>query len=127
NTQTESELRIHTDDTHDRLTEDDDTNIVYRIRAPEYVYNWAAVTVLVEDLGAESFALVQTDIASTLALASFEDALGEMGITPVQTIQEPDNARLDEHAATISALAPDVVAFWGAMEDAASLLRQLRD
>ena len=126
-TLTETELPILTAVTLDRLTEDDDTNSFFRIRAPEYVYNWAAVTVLVDDLGAESFALVQTDIASTLALASFEDALGEMGITPVQTIQDPDNARLDEHAATISALAPDVVAFWGAMEDAASLLRQLRD
>ena len=124
---TESELPILTAATADLLTEDDDTNSIFRIRAPEYLYNWAMVTVLVEDLAAESFALVQTDIDSTLALASFEDALSQRGITPVETIQQPDNQRLDEHAVTLAALAPDIVAMWGSMDDAASLLRQLRD
>lgn len=123
----ETGLPILTAATADRLTEDDDTNMLFRIRAPEYAYSAAMVTVLVEELGAESFALVQTNVASTAALASFEDALSGRGITPVHKIQQPDNARLDDHAATLASLQPDIVAMWGPMEDAANLLRQLRD
>ena len=123
----ETGLPVLTAVTADRLTEDDDTNWIFRIRAPEYVYNWAMVTVLVEDLAVESFALVQTDIASTAALASFEAALSDRGITPVDKVQQPDNDRLDEHAVRLASLEPDVVVMWGPMEDAASLLRQLRD
>jgi len=127
NTLVETGLPVLTVISSDRLTADDDSNQIFRIRAPEYVYNWAAVAVLVEDLENESFALVQTDVASTTALASFEMALADRGITPVDKIQEPDNKRLDEHAARVASQEPDVVAMWGPMEDAASLLRQLRD
>lgn len=123
----ETDLPILTPATADRLTEDDDTNSLFRIRAPEYAYNWAMVSVLVEEIAAESFALVQTDVASTAALASFEDALSDRGITPIDKIQQPDNARLDDHAETLASRQPDVVAMWGPMADAASLLRQLRD
>jgi len=126
-TLSESGLPVLTAVTADRLTEDDDANQLFRIRAPEYVYNWAMVTVLVEDLAAESFALVQTDVASTAALASFEAALSDLGIVPVDKVQQPDNARLDEHSTRLAELEPDVVVMWGPMEDAASLLRQLRD
>lgn len=123
----ETGLPVLTAVTADRLTADDDTGQIFRIRAPEYVYNWAMVTALVEDLIIESFALVQTDIASTAALASFEAALSDRGITPVEKIQQPDNDRLDEHAVRVASLAPEVVVMWGPAEDAASLLRQLRD
>src|SRR5690606_39937002 len=49
----ETDLPILTPATADRLTEDDDTNSLFRIRAPEYAYNWAMVSVLVEEIRSE--------------------------------------------------------------------------
>jgi len=123
----ESGLPVLTAVTADRLTEDDTTDHIFRIRAPEYVYNVAMVTILIDELAAESFALVQTDIQSTAAFASFEAALGARNILPVDKVQQPDNTRLDDHANRLAALEPEVVVMWGPMADAASLLRQLRD
>jgi branched-chain amino acid transport system substrate-binding protein len=123
----DTQLPILTPATVDSLTDNDATDSIFRIRAPERVYSYALATYLTQDLGLQSIALVQTDVESTEALLSFEATLGTLGLNPADKIQTPGGDALDEPASRLLQANPEAVVMWGRAEDAANLLRQLRD
>lgn len=112
--------------TNGTLTEDDTTDTLFRIRAPEYVYSRALAAYLLDEANLRSIALVQTDVQSTEALLLFEAALTAAGVTPAEKIQLPSGAPLTAPAERLAQADPEVVVMWGPPADASMLLRQLR-
>lgn len=110
----------------DTVTDIDANDNILRLRAAERFYSRALADVVLRELGASRIALIQTDVASTEALVLFEQVLQTARIEPVIKLQRVDNTTLDRDAADIVAAGPDVVAMWGAPEDAATLLQTLR-
>ncbi len=113
--------------TADALTDTDQTDHIFRVRAPEHIYSYALATYLYEDRNVANVAVVQTDVLSTEAMLALEAALTEKGASVVDKIQLPDGERLLAEAERLLAENPDAVAMWGAPEDAAALLAMLRD
>lgn len=113
--------------TVDQLTDADTSDVIFRTRAPERVYNASLATYLIEDLALAEIALVQTDVDSTEALLSFEAVLTTLGQQPVDRVQIPDGSELDDVAQRLLGVGPEVVVLWGPPKDAASLLQKLRD
>jgi len=120
-------LPILTPATASGLTATDDTESIFRIRAPERVYSYALATYLATELELTSIALVQTDVTSTEALALFENALAEAEVEPAEKIQLPNGSALGEPAQQLASLNPEAVVMWGPASDAAALLQLLRD
>ncbi len=109
--------------TLDRLTNDDLADIIFRTRAPERAYSYALAETISTDLGLNSIVLVQTDVASTEALLSFE---AQMGVRPALKVQMPDGSDIPNQVQRIIGVLPQAVVMWGPVEDAAALLRGLR-
>jgi ABC-type branched-subunit amino acid transport system substrate-binding protein len=110
----------------DTITDIDANDNILRMRAAERFHSRALANVLLQDIGATRFALIQTDVASTEALVLFEQVLQAADIEPVIKLQRVDNATLADDAAEIVAAAPEVVVLWGAPDDATTLLQTLR-
>ncbi len=113
--------------TADDLTDTDQTDHIFRVRAPEHIYSYALATYLVEDRSVATVAVVQTDVAHTEAMLAFEAALSAAGANVVDKVQLPDGERLLAEAERLLPETPDAVVMWGAPEDAAALLGMLRE
>jgi len=113
--------------TLDPLTGLDESDVIFRLVAPEHYYSYALATYLLEDLSLTSIALVQTDVEATAALLEFSSVMTGHGVEPEHTIQLTDASTLMEHAAPLLDMEPDAVVMWGAPADAVALLKLLRD
>jgi ABC-type branched-subunit amino acid transport system substrate-binding protein len=112
--------------TVDTLTDDDTTDVLFRLRAAEQVYSAALASYLIGDAGLSSMVLVQTDIESTEALLDFESALSAAGIRAAGKVQLADSTGLEDQSLAVLSLNPEAVVMWGPPDDAAMLLRLLR-
>lgn len=112
--------------TVDTLTDDDATDVLFRLRAPEQAYSAALASYLIGDAGLSSIVLVQTDIESTEALLDFESALSAAGIRAAGKVQLADSTGLEDQSLAVMSLNPEAVVMWGPPEDAALLLGLLR-
>lgn len=108
------------------LISDDETNVLFRLRAPENIYSRALATVLVEDRELTSIALIHTDAESTPALIAFVQALEARDITPAAKIQLAEGAGLLEETQNLVDMNPEAIVAWGPQEDAATMLSVLR-
>ncbi len=113
--------------TADTLTDEDATDSLFRIRAPERIYSYALAAYLTGDLGLSSLVLVQTNIESTEALLDFESALSASGIRAAGKVQLADATGLEDQSDAIIALNPEAVVMWGPFEDAAILLGLMQE
>lgn len=113
--------------TGDALTDVDTQNHLLRTMAPERVYGYALAQTLVEDLNVTQVVTVQTQIEFTEALMNFEASLNQAGGSPMTRVQLPSSEGLLDQVPRILGAAPEAVVHWGAPEDAAALLRALRD
>ncbi len=118
---------ILTPATGDALTDIDETDFVFRTRAPEVVMSRALAAYLAQDLGLATFAAVQTDVEFTEALIDFETALGSQDRTLATKVQMPGGSTLLDEVPGLLQLNPDAVVMWGAPKDAGALLGALRD
>lgn len=119
-------LPVFTGATGDTLTDDDAANVLLRLRAPESVYTNALASVLIDDLGLTSIALVHTDAASTQALLTFVQALDARGISAAAKVQLTEASGLLQETQNLVDLNPEAIVLWGPHEDAASMLSVLR-
>ncbi len=110
-------LPVLTGATADMLTDNDPTDQLFRVRAPERVYAFALANYLAGDRALSSFVLVQTTIDATEALLDFESVLSSAGISSTLPSQGPGIVNLN----------PEAVVMWGAPEDAVMLLQLLRE
>ena len=113
--------------TADALTDTDQTDHIFRVRAPEHMYSYALATYLYEDRQVMTAAVLQTDVQYTEALLAFEATLTAQGADVVDKIQLPNGERLLAEAERLLPENPDAVVMWGAPEDAAALLTMLRE
>ncbi len=113
--------------TADTLTDADQTNHIFRVRAPEHIYSYALATYLYQDRNVTTAAVVQTDVAHTEAMLAFEATLTEYGANVVEKIQLPNGERLLAEAARLVPENPDAIVMWGDAQDAAALLTMLRE
>jgi len=120
-------LPVLTPATVDTLTDGDADDVIFRTRAPEYVYSEALAAYILDDLALTSFVLVQTDVESTEALLDFENFLQGRGVVPAAKVQLPDASGLADEVTTLISLNPEAVVMWGPEADAAIMLRMLRD
>lgn len=112
--------------TSDTLTDDDKSDTLFRIRAPQHVYSAALAAYLLDDLKLSSIALVQTDVDSTEALLDFDDALSARGVKAADKVQLADVNGLMGQAQTLIASNPEAVVMWGQYQDAQLLIKLLR-
>jgi ABC-type branched-subunit amino acid transport system substrate-binding protein/uncharacterized protein YgiM (DUF1202 family) len=122
-----SRLPVLTAATGDALTDVDTANFIFRIRAPEHVFSYAIGMYLVENLGFQSIAVVQTQVEYTEALVSFETTINNAGILISDRIQLPGGEALADQAERLLNIGPQAVVMWGSPEDAVTLLQALRD
>ncbi len=120
-------LPVLTPATGDALTDVDTSNYIFRTRAPERVYSYAIATYLTEDLGLTTIAVVQTEVEFTEAMLNFENVLANRGIPLIDKIQLPPGSDLIEESQRLLNQNPAAIVMWGGFQDAARLLRQLRD
>ena len=118
---------ILTPATGDALTDIDQTDFIFRTRAPEVVMSRALAAYLAQDLGLATFAAVQTDVEFTEALIDFETALGSQDRTLATKIQIPGGSALSDQVPGLLQLNPDAVVMWGDAKDAGDLLSALRN
>ncbi|MCD4685528.1 MAG: ABC transporter substrate-binding protein [Anaerolineae bacterium] len=119
-------IPILTGSTNDPLTDNDTSDLLFRLVAPESVYSSALAAVMVEDLQLTSIALVQTTSSATSGLLTFISALDEYDINPAAKIQLTDAARLMDEATGLIDVNPEAIVMWGPQGDAATLLSVLR-
>lgn len=120
-------LPVLTAGTYNQLTENDTEDVIFRIRAPEYVYSYALATYMIEDLELESIALVQTDTQYTEPLLNFNTVLESNDLNAAERIQMPDSSGLPGAITQLAAIEPEAVVLWGSYNDAAELLEGLKD
>lgn len=113
--------------TGDALTDYDQTNLIFRTRAPERVLSSAAATYLTTDLALTTIAAVQTEVEFTEALMHFENTLTTGGLTLAAKIQLPGGDALIGETQGLINLNPQAIVMWGTYQDAELLLRVLRD
>ncbi|NDJ74702.1 MAG: ABC transporter substrate-binding protein, partial [Chloroflexi bacterium] len=119
-------LPVLTPATANSLTDNDDTNSLFRMRAPEGLHSSALAAYLLEDLELTQIALVQTDVESTEALALFENELIAAGAQAAAKIQLPAGSPLSPTVQELGGINPQAVVMWGAPGDAVELLEDLR-
>lgn len=112
--------------TGDALTDYDETNTIFRTRAPERIFSYALAAYLTTDLGLTQIAAVQTEVEFTEALMHFESSLSNAGITLAGKIVLPGGDTLVTEAEQLITMNPQAVAMWGSYSDAALLLSTLR-
>jgi ABC-type branched-subunit amino acid transport system substrate-binding protein/uncharacterized protein YgiM (DUF1202 family) len=112
--------------TGDALTDYDETNYIFRTRAPERIYSYALATYLTTDLGLTQIAAVQTEVEFTEALMHFETSLSNVGVSLAAKIVLPGGETLATDADQLITLNPQAVVMWGSYNDAALLLSTLR-
>lgn len=122
-----TDLPILTGATFNALTDNDEDNIFFRIRAPEDAYSAALADYLVGDLAVSSVALVLTDVVATEALLSFDTALQARNINAEPQILLESGSELDANLDALLDANPEAVVMWGLAQDAGLLLSELRE
>lgn len=119
-------LPVLTGVTTDGLTDSDPSDVLLRTRAPEEVYTNALASVMIDDLGLTSIALVHTSTESTQSLLTYLSAMDERGISAAAKVQLSEASGLLAETQTLVDLNPEAIVMWGPYEDAASMLSVLR-
>lgn len=113
--------------TVDSLTDEDTTDRLFRLCAPERVYSYALASYLLTDLNKSSIVLIQTNLESTEALLDFENTLNASGVQIAGKVQLASSIGLEDQGRAVLGLNPEAVVMWGAPADAVTLLTLLRD
>lgn len=113
--------------TDDALLTGDANNNIFRLVAPESVYNTALANYMVTERGLRDMVLIQTDAAWNNSVTAFSTALNQLQAPPSQLIQVTDTAQLMENILTLPEQNPPAVVVFGPANDAVGVLSVLRD
>ena len=112
--------------TDDAVLSQDTNGNVFRLVAPDSVYNSALASYLVTDLALQSIVIVQTDAALNTGALNFSDALNNLSVPPSQLIQVADSSQLPSSIVTLPESNPNAIVMFGGAEDIMTALNQLR-
>lgn len=122
------ERPVLTPATGDALTDVDQSDFIFRTRAPERVYGFAVVDYLVNTQGLTDIAAVLTEVEFSEALDNFKRTLNNAGGQLVAEVVEPANSdTLLDRSGELISQNPEAIVMWGNHQDAAALLEALRD
>lgn len=113
--------------TDDALLANDQSNLLFRLRAPESLQGRAIADYIVNDLSAASVATVQLDIESTVSVIGFQRASESFGLISQPQLILSDTTPIERIISTIVAGMPQFVAAYGPPEQTAELYTRLRE
>ncbi len=99
---------------------------LFRVRAVDTRLMTTLAQYLVTDLGKNRIAILQGDAGVATRVTLFTTALGQLGKTPATTVIQVAGGQLKDSAKVLIGQQPDLVIAFGADEQAANLLRELR-
>jgi len=102
------------------------TGSVFRTRASDTRQMAGFAIYTASDLNKEKIAIFQGDSFSSSRVTLYATSLGQLGKTPATTVLQMQGGALSDSAAVLIGSAPDLVVAFGAADQAAQLLRELR-
>lgn len=113
--------------TDDVFLNQDATGNVFRIVAPESVYESALATYMVSERALQRITVIQTDAAWDAAVIAFNTTLNQLQAPPLQVMQITDTTQLMANIVTLPEQNPDAIVMFGTAADSVGVLSVLRD
>jgi branched-chain amino acid transport system substrate-binding protein len=123
---TNASVPVLTGATSETLLDEDVNSNIFRLVAPDNVYDTALADFLVGELNVQRIVVVQTSNDWTNAVLAFNTTLSTRGVAPLNSLLLPDNSELEVNIRVLPELNPDAVMMYGPPNDALTVLNQLK-